>query len=859
MIITQVTNDVNIRYAYLNIFPDQFKSEKEKLENDSWVKNTMDYFANVAFAEYKKHRETFVKNYDLMKGIIDYDHFYQEPEVRDFTETVFKSQELPKYVKHYPILNPVVSTMLGELSKRPDIHRVRAFDDDSQSEELEYKTDMIQQLIMQEAKRIIYNKAAIRGEELSEEDLTNLTFERIKEDMTEYTSLAERWGNHMLTALKMEFNTKEKSEDAFRDLLITSREYYHIYEDNSNLGFNVEVLNPKNVWYKGVPDSKYTSAISGDGNTPYAIGTVHVMEISEIIEKFPWLTEKEIDHLRTSLQDYGLVNVRKSNLFTDETGIDAIKYDTYNRLILQERMMIESEMKENNDELIDWLGLTNSTASFGFKYTVTRAYWISKKKVGKLTFWDGEEEQTILVDENYVEGTPGEISLEWGWVNQWYQGTRIGPDIFDIRPFKLLGYSPIIGVIHEIKNTTPTSLVDLMKTYQVLYNICMNQLWELLNKEIGNVARINLRRIPKPKDGDNQDAIELWEEEARRRGVMWDDDSPENTQAPSNNQTIAGAVDLTRSAEIQSRYNLAIGLKQECWELVGMNRQRLGAPLATETATANQNALVQSFAQTEPYFSAHNYVLNQLYQALLDAAQYIESTKPVSSVNYITGTGEGAYVEISGQDLRLRDLKVFVTSRAEDQQLFQEFRQLSQAMVQNGATIYEISQLYTTNSIRQMQKVFKDLKQKQEEFAQQSQELESNKLLQTQQIAQAQLEEEAKQRELDRISENYNKEQDRITKERVAIITATGFGKVQSEDLDADTIPDVLEASRLSSDIVNSQSEQNLKLRELNQKSQEIASKKEIEMEKLKVARENMKNDKDIAKINAKNRNKTKK
>jgi hypothetical protein len=83
MIITKVTNDVNIRYAYLNLFPDQFKTEKEKLSNESWIKNTMDYFANVAFAQYKRHRDTFVKNYDLMKGIIDWDDFYQNSEPVD--------------------------------------------------------------------------------------------------------------------------------------------------------------------------------------------------------------------------------------------------------------------------------------------------------------------------------------------------------------------------------------------------------------------------------------------------------------------------------------------------------------------------------------------------------------------------------------------------------------------------------------------------------------------------------------------------------------------------------------------------------------------------------------------------------
>ena len=61
--IIRYTKDATIRYAYLNIFPDQSKTDKEK-ENEGWIKNTMDYFANKAYAEYIKNRDTFVKNYD---------------------------------------------------------------------------------------------------------------------------------------------------------------------------------------------------------------------------------------------------------------------------------------------------------------------------------------------------------------------------------------------------------------------------------------------------------------------------------------------------------------------------------------------------------------------------------------------------------------------------------------------------------------------------------------------------------------------------------------------------------------------------------------------------------------------------
>lgn len=857
MAIIRHTKDENIRYAYLNIFPDQFKTEKEK-QNDSWIKNTMDYFANRAYAEYIKSRDTFVKNYDLVKGILRREDFFQEPEVKSFTEALTTDLSLPSYVKHYSIISTPLNELVGELGKRPDGFKVKAFDDDSKSEELEYKTEMLQNYITSKAREKVYEKLTLQGQEVDEETLQTLTLEEIKDDLDSYTSMAEKWGNHTLNCIKAEFNLKEKSEEAFRDLCISAKEYFLIDEDNSKTGFNIETLNPKNTWYLTLPDRKYISDPSGRAQGAYAAGTVNVMEISEIIEAFPDITKEEIDHLREGLQDYGLINVRESNLNNPNVspGIGSINYDTYDPLVLQTRMIIEGEMKENNDGLQDFLGLTSNVSAFGYKYVVVRGYWLSKKKIGKLTYIDELGNlQSELVDEYYKKGTiPTEISLEWGWINQWYKGVKIGPDIYHIKPFKLLDYCPIIGVNYEIKNTEAKSIVDMMKPFQVLYNICMNQLYELLQKEIGNVASVSLRRVPRVKDGDAQDDIDIWEMEARQRGILFDDDSPENTKAPVSNQTVAKNVDLTRTNEIQSRYNLAVTLKNECWELIGMSKQRLGSVSASESATGTNAAIAQSYNQTEPYYMSHEYLLRQLYQAIIDAALYIESQKPNSTLSYITSQGESAFVQVNGTDLKLRDLKVFPTNRPEDKKLFEEIRLLAQPLLQNGGSFSDVIELFATDSIRQMRKVFKTLKDKQEELQQTTLQQEQQKLQQEKEIAQATLMQNAQIAEEDRINENHQKELDRLSKERIAIIQATGFGKVGFEDEDKDNIPDIMEASNLilQKDKVNKDFQ--IKLKDQQNKQKQADQKLEIEKEKLKVARENMSNDIQIAKINAKNR-----
>jgi hypothetical protein len=855
MAIIRYTKDATIRYAYLNIFPDQFKTEKEK-QDESWIKNTMDYFANKAYAEYMKNRDTFVKNYDLVKGILRREDFYQEPEVRSFTDMLTADLGLPAYVKHYSIITTPINELVGEISKRPDAFRVKAFDDNSKSEELQFKTGILQEYILNTAKQKIMEKAAMAGEEIDDEELGNRTLEEVQDELDSYTSVAEKWANHVLTANKADFVLKEKSEDAFRDMLISAREFYHIYEDNSKLGFNIEVANPKNTWFLSTPDRKYVSDPTGRAQGAYAAGTVQVMELSEIIESLPDLTKDEIDHLRSSLQDYGLINVRESNLGNPNAadGIDSVQYDTYDPAVLQTRMIIESEMKDNDDGLKDFLGLTSNVSSFGYKYVVVRCYWISKKKIGKVIYLDDMgNEQSMLVDENYKKGTlPTEISVDWGWINQWYQGVKVGPDIYHIKPYKLLNYCPIIGLVHEIKNTEAKSLVDMMKPFQVLYNVCMNQLYKLLEKEVGKVYLTSIRHIPIPKDGDAQDALDVWEMEARNRGVMFIDDSPENLKSPSSFNQFRD-IDLTRTQEIQSRYQLAMQLKQECWELIGMSRQRLGSVSASESATGTNTAIQQSYSQTEPLFIAHEYVLGQLYQAIIDASLYVESSKPQSTISYITSEGESAFVQVNGTDLKFRDLKVFLTNRPEDKQMFNEIRGLSQAVLQNGGSLHDIIELYSTNSVREMKKVFKTLKDKQDQMQQQQMQQKQQELDQQQQQAQAQLQQAQAQFDGKIANDNYQAELDRLNKKEIAMISAESKSGPLS-DLDQSGTPDVLEMNKIAAEENKAMTDYNTKMAEIQNRSKADSEKMSLEREKLQVNRENQANDLAIAKENAKGR-----
>jgi hypothetical protein len=281
----------------------------------------------------------------------------------------------------------------------------------------------------------------------------------------------------------------------------------------------------------------------------------------------------------------------------------------------------------------------------------------------------------------------------------------------------------------------------------------------------------------------------------------------------------------------------------------------MGSVSASESATGTNTAMQQSYSQTEPLFVAHEYVLGQLYQSIIDAALYVESSKPQSTLSYITSEGESAFVQVNGTDLKFRDLKVFLTNRPEDTQMFNELRQLSQAIIQNGGTLYDVVELYSSKSQRELKKAFKDLRDRQIAQQEQQMQLQQQQQQAQQQQAQATLQQAAQMAQEQQANDNYQKELDRLSKEKIAIISATGYGKVESEDENANSVPDVLEMSRLSQDQDKATKDYGLKMADIQSKNKQAADKMSIEKEKLQVQRENMANDLAVAKENAKGRN----
>ena len=729
----EYTDPVNHAYFY----PEQFVSLSDK-EKESWIKSTMDYFANIAFAQYKQNI-TFRKNYRLLNGEFNFSDYTNIPEMQELisylNDVPDQEPEVPQHLKHYPIVNPPINQLKGELINRPHKYKVKAVDDEAVNETIDFRTELIKEHFVKKL------EAQLEGQPIDPEQEAQMQQE-LQNKILDYTSVAEEWGNKTLNALKYHFNFREKSQQAFLDFLVTGKEFHHFYPDNSRLGFTYKTENPSNVWYLANRNAQYTSDC-------WALGLIEVLSMSEIVERYN-LTGEEVEHLKNrSLQ----------NLRNNEYSPLAPALPDPNDPLWQLTF-------ENVGDFANG-GIDHNVFSFNSQhsYTVVTSYWQSKKRIFKRTYLDEEGfQQEMFVSEDYkMDKTLGDITLEELWINEWWRGIKIGADIYvNVEPLEFTQSAPIVGIINTTRNTQGKSLLDLLKPYQVLYNICMNQLWELLEKEIGVVFLGDLKVVPKK---DSQDPIETMLWNAKNRGTLLIDTSIENTGgAVQFNQF--SRLDLTRSQEIQARIQLAQQLRLEAYELVGLTRQRLGNSQASDTATAANNALIQSFAQTETWFAWHDNILQKVYQTILDMAQYIELQKPTSTLNYLNSELETVFLQVSKNEL-LHELFVFVSSYAEDKVTLEQLKQLAQPAMQNGAELSEMVDLFTANSERSLRKTLADVQKRKEAIRQQEQAIQQQQLEQQQSQFEQKMQMDAAQKAEDARREDMNKQLDRENKLQV--------------------------------------------------------------------------------------------
>ena len=789
--------------------PVQFLSAKKKDEN--WAAWNLDWLEVQGMNFLKGNARKLLKNYKLAKGIIDKTDYITEPDndYKDLMEVLTKEDESALELRFYPIIPNVVNVLTGEFSKRFSKVQFRAVDDLSYNEMIEEKRSLIEENLLADAKSKMTHEMIKLGldpasegaqKKLDPESLKSLP--EIEEFFQkDYRSLVEEWATHQMNVDEERFKMKELEERGFRDMLICDREFWHfkMLEDD----YDVELWNPVLTFYQKSPDVRYIS----DSN--YA-GKCEMLTISDTIDSYGYLmTKEELESLESihpaKSAIYQQTGVQNDGSYYDPTK--SHKWNTQSPSLGYRQFMSNwaTNPGGGGDVVSEILNESEDVRSWGDSemLRVSQIYWKTQRKVGHMTrvFDNGEVEQ-LIVDESFKTTHLAEGEhVDWIWINEVWGGTKIGRNLpgswrtqvsSDLDPiylginkkkpgrvqFQFKGDNnlygcklPIEGRVYSDRNTKSTSLVDLMKPYQVGYNMVNNQIADILVDELGTVIMFDQNALPRHSMGEDWGKNNMAKAYVAMKdfGMLPLDTSITNTENATNFNHYQ-TLNLEQTNRLMSRIQLANHFKNQAFEAIGVNPQRMGQEVARQTATGVTQAVQASYAQTEMYFIQHSdYLMPRVHQMRTDLSQYYHSRVPSVRLNYISSEAEKVNFTINGTELLMRDFNIFCTTKTNHRAVLDQLKQMALTNNTTGASIYDLGGIIKASSIAEVSTILKGAETKQ--TAEKQAQAQQQQQMQEQQL-QAQAQEKQAEREFLQTESAEERKKDLM----VAEIKAAGFG-----------------------------------------------------------------------------------
>jgi hypothetical protein len=402
---------------------------------------------------------------------------------------------------------------------------------------------------------------------------------------------------------------------------------------------------------------------------------------------------------------------------------------------------------------------------------------------------------------------------------------------------------PVEGAVFSDRNTKSTALLDLMKPYQIAYNIVNNQIADILVDELGTVILLDQNTLPKYSLGEDWGKGNYAKAYVAMKNfqMLPLDTSITNTENALNFQHFQ-KLDLSQTERLMSRIQLANYFKQQAYEVIGVNPQRMGQQLSQQTATGVEQAVNASYAQTEVFFIQHcDYLMPRVHQMRTDLAQYYHSTKPSARLQYMTSADETVNFQINGTDLLMRDLNIFCSTTANHRAILEQLKSMSLNNNTTGASIYDLGKVVQSDSIAELNSVLKASEEKVNQMKQQE-------MQQQQQMQQEQMQAQAEQQRLKLDHEAMEAEKNRQRDVLVAEIRSAGMGAMV--DINQNMVSDYNDAMKDIRQEQAYQDQSNLdRQRESNRMTQQtmkndidrekIQAQKEIADTQLQIAREN--------------------
>lgn len=696
------------------------KTKEWRKQHLDWADKRTYYFGNMVRNSLLKKRI----NYNLINGVLD---------MRD-VELILNPDNVnalyvPESIQHFPIMNSKLHVLQGEEAKRRFEFKVVVTNPNSISEIESSKLAMLQEQV----------QSMIEDENLSEEEF-NKELDKLSYYFDyQWQDIIEMRASTVLSHYMKELNIPKIFNDGFMDAMICGEEIYQCDIVGGEPTF--ERLNPLKVHI-------FKNGFSNKVEDADLIILIDFWSPGRILDTyFDVLSKKDvdsIDKLASTFSSDSMYNIDERNAFINTAEIDGT--DISGGTVIENFLLMGQSGFSATSNYYDLQG----------NIRVLRLYWKSKRKIKKVKSYDPEtgEELFDFYPETYIIDKEAGEEEEIFWINEAWEGTKIGPDIYvNMRP-RIVQYNRlsnpsrchfgIVGSMYNLNDSRPFSLVDMMKPFAYFYDVIYDRLNKAIAANWGKIVKLDLAMVPKGWE------IDKWLYYAKVNHVAVTDSFKEGNGGAAQGKVVGalniqsnGVIDAEQGNYIQEHINLLEFIKNEMGEVAGITRQREGQISNRETVGGVERSNLQSSHITEWLFTMHDDVKRRALECFLETAK-IAMRGRNKKFQYITSDGAIKSLEIDGDTFADSDYGIVVDASPETQNLASKLDTLAQAALQNQTLSFSsIMKIYTSSSLSEIRRTIeKDeqaIQERQAEQAQQEQEIAQQQMQTQMEMKQAEM------------------------------------------------------------------------------------------------------------------------
>lgn len=665
-----------------SVRPIQILSWKEK--DEMWFKRNIQFCiqrTNFNFGAQTNARKDLSLFYDVYNNQFPLEWFSHITDPLSAKKAAHKA--FPAKIRPVTILRQNIDLLLGEYPRRPFIYNVENLGEDGYNSYVDQMLKKVQSNCTDHFMQAVLQQKQANGEQLNAQQIQQLqqTLQLPEEVQEEFQSTykdalsikAQKW----LKRTIRDKDVKKKIHRMFKDWLIAGQCYSYKGVHNNELEYRK--ISPLNIDFDKSMDNDFIE----DGEW--------------VVARYLWTLSDVVDIFYHDLNKEEQDQIENEYWYNSPMGY----YENLKGVF--------TDPKERN------------------KIPVYHCQWKGRKKMGFLSYLDMETFQYVeeTVDEDYVIDRAKGEQVEWRYVNELYEGWRIGKDLFkQMRAAQVprtemnnhshckLNYN---GRKYSDTHSENISVLEIGLPFQILYIITTYILEKTIAKSKGKIALIDHNSIPKDNGWDDEKFFYY----ADAMGYALIDRNQVGVDKTWNKYQV---LDLTLFDCIKQLIELQAYCKQQWDDITGINRQRKGETYASDGQGVNERATFQSTVMTDMIFIGFEEFVEKELQGLIDFMPFLTAKGERSMWN---DDDYGTMImEIFPEDFSMAQLGVFISSSSQEDAKLKAAKALVEPMINAKTKASTIIEVIDAENIAELKRKLKQIEAIEQTVAEQTQQSE---------------------------------------------------------------------------------------------------------------------------------------